>query len=74
MIDFTKPALSKLLQRRDGIDRWEADALIEDVQAKLDSILGGDISNPFDSIVRLERVIADNLRLEPDYLNCFDIY
>ena len=57
-----------ILVRRDGMVPGEAEALVADVKAQLNSVLRVSTCNPILAIVECEEIVADMLGLEPDYL------
>lgn len=63
---MTKTRILRILMERDGLTESEAMFTLHDVEQQIDMVLenGG-------SVVDVEEIIADELGLEPDYLETF---
>jgi len=66
MTDVSKLAIVNILIKRDGISRFDAEEAVRETQEQITSVLACD--GPLEE---LEGIIADNLGLEPDYLDAF---
>jgi hypothetical protein len=66
MSDYSKEALAKLLVRRDGISKEEAEAHIELVQQDINTICME--GRP---LLEAERLFKEEFRLEVDYMDDF---
>lgn len=60
----------EIIMKRDGMNRTDATELVKGVKAQIDIVVSendGDLS----TIEEIEQIIADELGLEPDYVDDF---
>lgn len=65
-MSYSKQDIINILVKRDGMDDYDAQRLVDEAQQEIDIIIeqGGDI-------LEAEDVIEDLFGLEPDYLTTF---
>ena len=70
MADYGKEEILKILIRRDGISKNEAENLLEELQEVINDILDSEMDD-FERLAEIEFSIQDYLGLEPDYIFAF---
>lgn len=70
MADYGKEEILKILLKRDGISKLEAENILDEVQEIINDILDSEMSD-FERSEEIEFTIADYLGLEPDYIFAF---
>lgn len=70
MADYGREEIVKILIRRDGISRNEAENICDEVEEIIADILDSEMSD-FERMEEIEFTINDYLGLEPDYIFAF---